>query len=103
MWLSAETDLSVIGEAADGEEAVELVTMLQPDVVVMDVEMPKMDGIAATRALRGNFPRSEIIVLTGHDDECTRLRAQEAGAAAFVAKSTPMETLLTTIREVAGE
>jgi DNA-binding NarL/FixJ family response regulator len=101
MLLDAESDLSVIGEACDGEAALNLTTSLCPDVVLMDVEMPRMDGIAAASVLHATCPRALIIMLSIHDDALTRARAEEAGAAAFVAKSMPADTLLATIRQVA--
>ena len=103
MRLSAEPDFSVIGEASDGEAALALVSGLCPDVVVMDVEMPYLDGIATTRALRLACPSTEVIILSLHDDDITQAHAKGAGAAAFVAKSMPSETLLTTIRQVAHQ
>jgi DNA-binding NarL/FixJ family response regulator len=101
MLLDAESDLSVIGEACDGEAALDLATSLCPDVVLMDVEMSRMDGLAATSALRLIRPQAAVIILSLHDDAPTRARARDAGAAAFVAKSMPAATLLTTIRRVA--
>ena len=101
MRLSAEPDFSVIGEASDGEAALELVSELCPDIVVMDVEMPCSDGIATTRALRLVCPSTAVVILSLHDDASTQAHAKKAGAAAFVAKSMPSETLLTTIRQVA--
>jgi DNA-binding NarL/FixJ family response regulator len=100
MRLSAEPDFEVIGEAADGQTALELVSRFCPDVVVMDVEMPCSDGIATTRALLMICPSTEVVILSLHDDACTQARARQAGAAAFVGKSMPTETLLTTIRQV---
>jgi len=101
MRLSAEPDFSVIGEAVDGEAALEMAGRLRPDVVLMDVEMPCLDGIATTCALLTICPSTAVIILSLHDDACTQARAKKAGAAAFVAKSMPSETLLTTIRQVA--
>jgi DNA-binding NarL/FixJ family response regulator len=101
MRLSAEPDFKVIGEAADGETALELVRRLCPDVVVMDVEMPCGDGIVTTRALLMICPSTEVVILSLHDDACTQARAKQAGAAAFVGKSMPSDTLVTTIRQVA--
>jgi DNA-binding NarL/FixJ family response regulator len=100
MLLAAEPDLSVIGEVSDGEAALALAASLDPDIVLMDVELPGQDGIATTRALHLMLPQARIIMLSIHDDQHTRARAEKAGAAAFVSKSMPTETLLTTIRQV---
>jgi DNA-binding response OmpR family regulator len=80
-----------------------LLMRLRPDVVLMDVEMPRMDGIVATRALRRIRPQAAVIMLSIHDDALTRALACDAGAAAFVAKSMPADTLLTMIRQVAQQ
>jgi DNA-binding NarL/FixJ family response regulator len=101
MWLSLEPDLEVVGEASDGCEAISLAQALCSDVVLMDVEMPGMCGIAATAALRSLAPQSAVVILTLHDDAATRTRAREAGAAAFVTKHRMEETLLVEIRRVA--
>jgi DNA-binding NarL/FixJ family response regulator len=99
MLLAAETDFSVIGEATDGQAALDLTTSLRPDVVLMDVETPRMDGIATTCELRLVQPHAAVIILSVRDDALSRARAKDA--AAFVAKSMPEETLLATIRQVA--
>jgi DNA-binding NarL/FixJ family response regulator len=101
MRLAAESDLSVVGEASDGEVALSMASELFPDIVLMDVEMAHMDGITATSALQSKCPQTSVIMLSIHDDTLTRARAKVAGAAAFVAKSMPAETLLVTIRQVA--
>ena len=101
MRLAAEPDMAVIDEATDGEVALDLARSQCPDVVLMDVEMPRMDGITTASALHAICPRAFIIMLSIHDDALTRARAEEAGAAAFVAKSMPADTLLATIRQVA--
>jgi DNA-binding NarL/FixJ family response regulator len=103
MALTAEPDLSVVGEADSGEAALDLVTSLHPDVVLMDIELPHMNGITATRTIQAIHPPAAVIILSIHDDALTRARAAEAGAAAFVAKSMPAETLLTAIRRVAQQ
>ena len=99
MRLAAEADLSVVGEAADGQTAVDMTAALHPDVVLVDVEMPSSDATA--NALCLICQQAPVIILSMHDDALTRARAKEAGAAAFVAKSMPAEMLLATIREVA--
>jgi len=100
MRLAAESDLRVVGQAPDGEAALDLAQSLCPDVVLMDVEMPRMDGIAAARALRRMCPAVCVIMLSIYDDARTRLCAEEAGAAAFVPKAMPADLLLATIRQV---
>ena len=101
IWLALEPNLEVVGEASGGAEAISLTQALRPDVVLMDVEMPGMDGISATAALRSVAPQSAVVILTLYDDVATRARAQEAGAAAFVAKHRMEETLLAEIRRAA--
>jgi DNA-binding NarL/FixJ family response regulator len=101
MRLDAEADLTVVGEAVDCESALDLAVSLCPDIVLMDVAMPRVDGIATARALHRIDPRTSIIILSFQDDPLTRARAADAGAAAFVAKSMPTDTLLVTIRQVA--
>ena len=100
MRLLMEPDIEVIGEASSGEQALELVHVLSPDIVLMDVEMPGMDGITATAALRDNTSQSAVVMMSIHDDIHTRARAQAAGAAAFVEKSGTLEVLLATIRQI---
>ena len=100
MRLAAETDFSVIGEATDGQAALDLTTSLRPDVVLMDVDMPRLDGIATASTLRLMCPQTSVIMLSFQDDVLTRRLAEQAGAAAFVAKSMPADTLLTAIRQV---
>jgi pilus assembly protein CpaE len=99
MRLMLEPDILVIGEASDGGEALEQVRILSPDVVLMDVEMPGMDGIAATLALQSSTPRSAVVILSLHGDTQTRARAQEAGAVAFVEKHGTTQELLAAIRQ----
>jgi DNA-binding NarL/FixJ family response regulator len=101
IWLALEPNIEVVGEASDGAEAISLARALRPDVVLMDVEIPGIDGISATAVLRSVAPQSAVVILTLHDDAATRTRAREAGAAAFVAKHRMEETLLAEIRRVA--
>jgi DNA-binding NarL/FixJ family response regulator len=98
--LGLETDVRVVGEAADGRVALKQATELEPDVIVMDLAMPVMDGFAAAATLRKVAPQSRIVVLTLCDDVQTRTRAAEAGAAALIAKYEPAERLIEAIREV---
>jgi DNA-binding NarL/FixJ family response regulator len=98
MRLGLEPDITVVGEAADGESALTMARLLAPTVVLMDVEMPVMDGIVATAELRRVAPKASVVMLSLYDDAATRDRAAAAGAVAFVAKSRMDETLLDAIR-----
>ncbi len=100
MRLTIEADVEVVGEAGSGEAALRLVRSLSPDVVLMDVEMPGMDGVDATAALRAAAPQVAVVILSLYDDARTRARARDAGAAGFVSKHQAKTTLLVTIRRV---
>jgi DNA-binding NarL/FixJ family response regulator len=100
--LEMEPDIEVVGEAANGVDAVAFATRLYPDVVVMDVAMPVMDGIEATHKLRTVVPKSSVVILSLYDDATTHSRARKAGAAAFVAKHQADGLLLNAIREAAA-
>jgi DNA-binding NarL/FixJ family response regulator len=98
-----EPDLEVVGEASSGREALALAQSLTPDVVLMDVEMPEMDGIEVTAVLRRVVPQSAVVILSIYDDAQTRGRAQAAGAVAFVEKRGATENLLSAIRQASGQ
>jgi DNA-binding NarL/FixJ family response regulator len=98
-----EPDLEVVGEARSGREALLLAQTLTPDVVLMDIQMPEMDGIATTAALCGLVPQSAVVILSIHDDAQARARAQAAGAVAFVEKRGATEALLSAIRHAAAQ
>ena len=98
-----EPDMQVVGEASTGREAFTLAQTLTPDVVLMDIEMPGMDGLEAAAALVTVVPQSAIVILSIHTDRQTRIRAQAAGAVAFVEKRGTTETLLVAIRQAAGQ
>ena len=101
--LQAEDDIDVIGEADDGSEAVSLVTRLQPDVVLMDVRMPKLDGIAATQQIMAAMdPAPRVLVLTTFDLDEYVYSALRAGASGFLLKDAPPEQLVEAIRVVAA-
>lgn len=102
--LEQEEDLSVVAEAADGEEAVRLATHFKPDVVVMDIAMPKMDGIEATKRIKELCPQIAVLIFSAYDDEQFILRVLEAGAAGYLLKSIRSRELIDAIRAVrAGE
>lgn len=98
MRMALESDLAVVGEAGNGEEALALVPALHPDVVLMDVAMPGIDGIEATRQLRALAPHSAVIMLSINDSAQNREKAAAAGATAFVCKEAPEADLLDAIR-----
>ncbi len=102
MRLELEPDLTIVGEAGDGLEAVALAQTLAPDVVVMDVEMPGLDGIEAARQLQERAPGMAIVMLSIHCDAATHTRAREAGASAFVEKRAAVDVLLAEIRRAAS-
>lgn len=96
--LSSEPDLQCIGTAGSAAEAVAMAAELKPDVVVMDIEMPRQDGLAATRRLREVVPDLVIVVVTAHRDPQWVLRATQAGASAFVPKNGSLPEMLDVLR-----
>jgi DNA-binding NarL/FixJ family response regulator len=99
--LAGEPDLDVVGEAGDGAEAVRLVGELRPDVVLMDLRMPVLDGVAATEAIRAGHPGARVLVLTTYESDGDILRAVEAGATGYLLKDTPRDQLVAGIRAAA--
>jgi DNA-binding NarL/FixJ family response regulator len=102
MVLDSQDDLSVVGEAGNGEEAVRLTAELDPDVVLMDVRMPEMDGIEATRRIVDSGSRSRVLMLTTFDLDEYAFTALRAGASGFLLKDVPPADLLSGIRAVAA-
>ena len=100
--LANDESLEVVGEAEDGEEAVERCRALRPDLVLMDVEMPMMDGIDATRRIKAEFPSTGVLVLTAHDDHDCLMSAVKAGAAGYVLKGSNPKGILDAVRAVLG-
>jgi DNA-binding NarL/FixJ family response regulator len=98
MALSLETDIDVVGEAGDGPEALAETALRRPDVVVLDYEMPGMDGPAVIEALKRSGWDGAVVMLSLHDDAAHRSNAASAGAYAFVSKSEPCERLVDQIR-----
>ncbi|MDP2818635.1 MAG: response regulator transcription factor [Polaromonas sp.] len=100
LMLAVEPDIEVVGQACDGAEAVEMAQQLLPDVVLMDLHMPRMGGVAATRAITLSLPRTHVLVLTTLDAEETVFEAIRAGAHAYLLKDATEEELLETVRAV---
>lgn len=96
--LSLESDFQVVGEAGHGDEAVALADLLRPDVILMDVRMPVLDGVAATRIIHESHPEIKILVLTTFDDDEYIVQALRAGASGYLLKDLPTEQLAAAIR-----
>ena len=100
LMLSLEPDMEVVGQACDGVEAVEMAQQLLPDVVLMDLHMPRKDGVAATREITLSLPQTHVLVLTTLEAEETVFEAIRAGAYAYLLKDVTEEELLETVRAV---
>jgi DNA-binding NarL/FixJ family response regulator len=99
--LGTDERLSVVGQAADGAEAVRLALELQPDVTLMDISMPVMDGLQATRQIRRQWPNASVLMLTGSNSKSDVDRAREAGAVGYVTKERIAAELIDAILEIA--
>ena len=100
--LEDQPDMTVIGEAADGRKAIELARDLSPDIIVMDIGMPLLNGLEATRQIKHNFPQVAVLVLTMHDNEEYVSHILAAGASGYVLKRAASSELVTAIRAVAA-
>ena len=98
--VNAEPDLKLVAEASNGREAIEAFRFHQPDITLMDIQMPELDGIGAINAIRTEFPEARIIVLTTYTGDVQVVRALKAGARAYVLKGHVLDELLDTIRAV---
>jgi NarL family two-component system response regulator LiaR len=99
-----EKDMEVIGEASDGEEAIKLVTRLHPHLVLMDIAMPRVNGIEATRRIKADYPATAVLILTAYDNDQYIVALLEAGAAGYLLKNVSGNDLVNAIRAVhAGE
>jgi DNA-binding NarL/FixJ family response regulator len=92
-------DIAIVGEAGDGQEAIRLARVLRPDVVLMDLEMPVLDGYEATRQIKAGFPACWVVALTVHDYEAARQKASQSGVDIFLVKGGSVETLVQAICE----
>lgn len=96
-------DINIVGEARDGLEAIQEAERLKPDVILMDLTMPRLDGFEATRRIKREYPEIGIIIFSIHDDTVTRERACAAGADAFIEKEVETQLLIEAIREVGNK
>jgi DNA-binding NarL/FixJ family response regulator len=100
MMLATETGITVVGQAADGQEAIDQALASAPDVVVMDLQMPRISGVVATREITARLPRTRVVVLTTYDDDELVFEAIRAGAHAYLLKDASEQEVLDTIRAV---
>ncbi len=98
--LSLDPDLEVVGEATDGQEAIRVVAELHPDVLLLDVAMPVMDGLEALPHIRESAPHTRVVMITGVSSEMIRRRALEGGASLFIEKGVDVESLVDQIKDV---
>jgi DNA-binding NarL/FixJ family response regulator len=93
-------ELTIAGEAADGEEGLVVVLRERPDIVITDLVMPRLDGVALTRRIRQELPQASVIIMSTHTEDAYRLMASDSGADAFVNKRVLFEALLPAIRDL---
>ena len=103
VMLEGEPDLEVVGEAVNGRHALDLCRQLRPDVVLMDVRMPEMDGLTATRAIKEEMPAISILMVSAYESEDYRREAASAGAAGYILKDADRNELLEAVRAALGQ
>ncbi|CEA03214.1 Response regulator protein VraR [Metalysinibacillus saudimassiliensis] len=101
-FLKTQKDIEVVGEASNGEEAVQLATALEPDIILMDLVMPKLNGIEATAKVKKLLPKTEVLMLTSFSDRDHVIPALEAGAAGYQLKDIEPDELVKSIRQIMG-
>lgn len=101
--LEDEKGIKVVGEAKTGPEAIEMVKRLRPDVVLMDIKIPEMDGISATRVIREKFPETNVIILSSYEDEAHITEAIQAGANGYLSKMLPASELVNALKTFTSE
>ncbi len=99
-WLEKESDLEIVGTASNGKTAIEMVESLQPHIVLMDIEMPEMDGLSAIEVIERDFPYVKVIVLTANDDYSSLAYALQSGAKGYLLKGAESNEIINTIRSV---
>jgi DNA-binding NarL/FixJ family response regulator len=98
--LTDEPDIEIVGEAANGRQALLLCSRLRPDLILMDVRMPEMDGLVATKEIKQRYPETSVMMLTMHENPDYLLEALKAGAAGYVLKDAPQEEIIEAVRRV---
>ncbi len=101
--LEDEKGIKVVGEAKTGPEVIEMVKRLKPDVVLMDIKIPEMDGITATKIIRGKFPQTNVIILSSYEDEAHITEAIQAGANGYLSKMLPANELVNALKAFTSE
>ncbi|HBL17517.1 MAG: hypothetical protein A2X36_04765 [Elusimicrobia bacterium GWA2_69_24] len=101
--LEAEKEIAVVGEAVDGQEVLRMAKKLKPDVILMDIKLPHLDGISATRQLRQELPATNILILSAFEDEAHVLEAIQAGANGYLSKMLPAAELVRALKTFASE
>jgi len=101
--LEGEKWIQVVAEAADGQEAVRLAKKLKPDVILMDIKLPKMDGVSATRIIRKDIPETNVLMLSSFEDEAHVMEAIQAGANGYLSKMLPATELVNALKTFASE
>jgi len=103
LMLEGAPDVEVVGEAVNGRHALELCRQLRPDLVLMDVRMPEMDGLTATRAIKEELPAISILLVTVYESDDYRREGASAGAAGYILKDAPRQQLLEAVRKALGQ
>lgn len=101
--LENEPDFTVVGEAGNGPEAVAMARKHKPDIILMDIKLPQMDGISATRALRQDLPNTNVLILSSYEDNAHILEAIQAGANGYLSKMLPVAELVKSLREAINQ
>ena len=103
LMLEGEPDLEVVGEAVNGRHALERCRQLRPDVVLMDVRMPEMDGLTATRAIKEELPSISVLLVTAYESDDYRREGSSAGAAGYILKDASRQQLCEAVRKALGQ